>query len=255
MLCYAHKRSHPMSPYSVITVLSPIFPMLYQERIFAFSFCFSFLNGNMEDSNSLWSNSIGCKEQRLTHVTKGYQEKNKPKVGMAAAPELKVEVMESHYGPLAFIDLATLCLSVSPSCFLLTFCCLSTLLITSNGSWFLLSQNLSQHHGLSNFPLHRDMSTLALTTILFFRKILVQILRNEIIFWPHSGSSVWVTQQPLLYKDRLSPYNFSWKKRAVNRQARLYIHQHGPVQMLTPKYCGADQSEQKSKKYYKIQSY
>lgn len=45
----------------------------------------------MEDNNAFQSNSFGCKEQRLTHASKGFWE-NKPRVAKAAALEQEVKI-------------------------------------------------------------------------------------------------------------------------------------------------------------------
>ena len=116
-------------------VLLPIFPMLDLERMFVFSFHFSFLKSNMGDSNSFSVKLHWMQGLETPSCYQGFPGKNQTQGRNASCPRTGSGVplvMESHSSSLYLSDLATLFLSVFPFYSLLTFCCLCRFLITSS---------------------------------------------------------------------------------------------------------------------------
>lgn len=241
-----------VSAHSAITVLLLIFPM---PRFFLFA---------LVSSTATWriailfqSNSIGCKEQRLTRVTEGCQEKPNQGQEWRLPQKWKWRSLSPTLVLLYLSDLATLFFSVFPSSSLLTFCSLCPFLITSHDSQFLLSQNLSQHHTLLSTSRHFDISSRHCLTLQEFTGSNSQecdnfLVSQWIICLGHFSCSL---SNHSCTKRHSALNNFSLEDKTVNRQSWLHIHQHSPVQMLTSKIVVWINQHKKSKRQCKIYSY
>lgn len=162
---------------------------------------------------------------------------------MAAVPELEMEFTESHPSPLVFIFLGY----PFPFSFslLLPVHLLLPLSFPYHLSQFqvLLSYNLSQPHSLSTSR-HFDISSCHCLT-------LQEITGSNSQECDNFLASQWIIclghfsclfSNHACIKRHSALNNFILEEKVVYRQSRLHIHQDSPVQTLTSKDCGVDQS-------------